>query len=446
MIQFYYIKRKNKIMNKILEYKSLYKYMFIIYYLLTKFHFFNYNFHFIDNIFIIFILTFFAGIIFIKEFYENFKVNKNVSNELILGFSFIFIYSLSTLINSNRIPLVSISYLFIFFTIFLYNSKSYYSKENTLKELKNICLIVSTMISVPVTLSIFIAIFETISGNTILNYSSFFQETRLIGVIGYYQNPNQVGITAFIGLITSLIIYAKFNKNILFIFFLISNFILVLYSDSRSVLLSLIFSIIIFIIYLLKMKIIDKKIILFIVGVSCISLLTFSVYRSTKSENRNIFMQINKLEKSINTENILNIITNQRYSLYSEAISIGSKAPIIGYGANSFVKKSIETYGKSSIASKFTSEDTHNIFVSTFFYTGIIGLLIILNLFFKITKKCYQALKISNEVYIFLIISCVLGIFIYSNLDLNVLFRTQFNAVIFWYFSGYILNYNHLDK
>lgn len=423
-------------MQTIQNYKSIYRCLFIIYFLVTKFHLFHFNLHWLDNLYVITLFTISAGILFLLEAYHKFQQKQKIATTVLLGFLFIFIYGLSTFIHLRRIPLVSMSYLFILLSMFFTN--------NALEEeLKNICCITTTMISIPTIISIIIAVIEHYSHTIFFNYSSFFQETRLIGVIGFYQNPNQVGIAAFIGVMTALIVYFKFNKHFIFIGFAVANTILLLFSDSRSVLLAFIASCILFIMYLFKKQIINRKMIMISIVATIIGLLSFSAYRSTKSENRNIALQIHNLENSINTKKILNILTNQRYDLYSEAISIGLQSPLLGHGANTFVQKSIETYGKKSIASRFTSEDPHNIFVATFFYTGLIGLIIICIIFWNIFKNCVFIIKNSCELSYFLIIACITGIFIYSNLDLNVLFRTQFNAVIFWYLSGYIIALKH---
>lgn len=432
-------------MTNILKLKQIYKYIFILYYLMTKIHLFRFNFHFLDNIYIISIFTIFAFILVFMEIIEKLKKKTNIfSKELVLGSIFILIYIISTLLNSNRIPIISSSYLFIFFSIFYSNDGSY-NLDTLMNETKNICILISTAISIPSLLSIFIALFEKYTNIIILNTTSFYHNTRLIGAINFYQNPNQVAINSFIGLICSLIVYNRFKKDKIYIIFCLTNIIYILFSDSRSALLALISLIILSVIYIFKKNHINKKLLITILTIVIGFVLSFSIYMSTTNEKRNIFRQINQIKSAYTINDLLNIVTNQRYSLYKEAISIGISSPIYGYGSNSFVKKSMEVYKDKSIAAIYTSEDTHNIFVSTFFYTGIIGLTIIIYIFVLLSKECVTLIKNTSEITSYLFVSCLVGIFIYSNLDLNVIFRTQFNAVVFWMFAGYIKTYNNLS-
>lgn len=438
--------------------KSYVKISFIIYLLAIKFHFMDFNLQIIDNVFFIGGFALLSIIFSVESFIYHYK-NKTLkfNSVLILAALFIILCLVTTYINAKKLPLMLLSYDIILFYLMMYIDTSRVSKEYIEKE-KNIILnILSYSISISLIIGLILAFLETKMNMNIFNYPSFFQETRYVGIIGFNQNPVTVASSTLVGLIASAILYAK-NKKIHYFIFTTVDFIALLLTDSRSSLLGLIgLSFIIAIYFFIKTK--NKKVVILSVIALIFLLIGFSYYNSTKSPIRSL--NVNPSESTENqsatsTEeepkiiltqeenNFLIKLSNGRYYLYREAVILGMKSPIIGNGLNTFVSNSVKEFGKGSYAVVFTNEDPHNIVLSVFYYTGIVGLIIVGLIFVEIFKNSFKLLKNMNlEDYI--MVGAIFGFLIVSFFDYNMFIRVNFYPGIYWALVGYIFAFNKFN-
>ena len=435
--------------------KSYVKISFIIYLLAIKFHFMDFNLQIIDNVFFIGGFALLSIIFSVESFIYHYK-NKTLkfNSVLILAALFIILCLVTTYINAKKLTLMLLSYDIILFYLMMYIDTSRVSKDYIEKE-KNIILnILSYSISISLIIGLIWAFLETKMNVNILNYPSFFQETRYVGIVGFNQNPVTVASSTLIGLVASIMLYTK-NKKIHYLVFIAFDFIALLLTDSRSSLLGFIgLCFIVSIYFFIKTK--NKKVVIASIFAIMFLLIGFSYYNSMQSPIRSL--EINtaeppqasnettstgepKILSAQEENNFLIKLSNGRYYLYREAIILGMKSPIIGNGLNTFVSNSVKEFGKGSYAVVFTNEDPHNIVLSVFYYTGIVGLIIVGLIFVEIFKESFKLLKNMNlEDYI--MVGLVFGFLIVSFFDYNMFIRVNFYPGIYWALVGYIFAFN----
>lgn len=407
---------------------SILRIIFIVYLLLSRINVFGYNLHGLSVTIPMSIFALFTILLYIKKYYGNYK--KLLNKYVIISFLFIVLCVLTSYINVGRIPFFNVvSNIIIFYLLFFIG-------DDDVKVESNIVFsILCHSISIVSLTTILFAFLEQI-GFSMFGLTSYYQNTRLIGLIRYYDTPNGVAIMAFIGIAISFI---KFVENkILYSIYTISGLLVVFLSDSRSTILSLI--LVVFLVFLIKLFLaksiavnsnINLKYVVIVILVMI--LLVFMLINGKRIESSFVAQDNNNLKI------ILDKLTNYRFSMYSEAFFLGCKSPIIGNGLNTFVQNSISHFGDKSYAAVFTGENPHNIFLSLFYYTGILGTTCISYLFYKIIKK--SLIRIHDNFQLFVgCFSIVVGVLFYSILDVNILFHIQVSGYIFWLVSGYIFN------
>ena len=430
--------------------KSYIKISFIIYLLIIKFHFMDFNLQVIDNVFFIGLFALLSIIFSIESMFYQLKAKifkLNIS--IVLSVLFIILGLSTTFINVRKLPLVPISYNIILFFLMMYIDSSRVDKEFIDKEMTTIFKILSFSISTTAIISLSIVFIESIFNLNLFNYSSFFQETRFVGVIGFNQNPITVASTALIGIATSSILYSRTKKQY-YIIFSIFNLIALLLTDSRGALLGLLgMTLIVSFYYFIKSK--NKKNIIISYLAIVLLLISFSYYNSTKSPIRSLqatsseaivetegFNENPNLKYAFQETSLLMKLSNGRFYIYREAFILGMKSPIIGNGFNTFVNNSKKEFGDKSYAASFTSEDPHNLVFSVFYYTGILGLIIVGLFFTEIFKNSFKLLK-KTELEDYIMVGIVFGFFVISMFDYNMFIRVNFYPGMFWTFVGYIL-------
>jgi O-antigen ligase len=136
-----------------------------------------------------------------------------------------------------------------------------------------------------------------------------------------------------------------------------------------------------------------------------------------------------------------------RKKMWLDAIEIGMSSPLLGVGLNNYINYQTSNVQKIKFYSIFSNknstiqvfDDPHNLFLSIFSQTGIIGFLIFIYIFTYFFKQDYFFLKnvlSKNRVYIKKILLLKISLIISFWLLIIYLFFHPFNTIrSFFYFS-----------
>lgn len=399
--------------------ESTLRIIFIIYLLISRISILGYHIH--DFYITVFMSIFAILTVFFYIYNRKYHLKIFFSQKEWIPFLFMMLCLLTSYLNVGRLPLFSFMSQVVIFYLLLYG-------EKTKTEVDFMSQILVNSISIVTLISLVCACFEML-GYPLVPITSFFQETRFVGVIRFYDSPNGVAITAFVGMALSLYYFHK-NK-ILYGIFALGNFISILWTGSRSSLFGLILFLLImafFIIHKYKNKI-GKKLLYGIIFV-VLTGVWFFFYDVTI--NRIAFIkEFIKVENS----SFLDHLTNYRYSLYKEAVILGMQSPLIGNGLNTFVVTSKALFKETSMAAIFTGENPHNVFLALFYYTGFIGLVLMGYVFYQIFKKNIHILKKECIFENYCLFGLLAGVFAFSMLDVNILFHVQITGYLFWFYA-----------
>ena len=301
-------------------------------------------------------------------------------------------------------------------------------------------------------ISFFIAVFGI--GLVVFRYNIIFsidgiaynygiEDGRFWGVI----NPNAAAIFCYVSIILAILLllnksqYSKLLKINIFI-----QSIYFLLQQSRGALISVILMVIIYcmFIYVGNLK---KKILLSLVfSLSIFSLATIENYGislyTSSIEMRVIDLNNNHIENSEKKENEFENRTfdtgsSGRLSIWKGAIRMGMENPIFGLGNRNITEKYENYFDDYQISNSLKGGSFHNIFITSFVSTGIIGLLSFCYFLFCIGKKFLLHIINDNNLYSRILVLPFFGILIGQLFESTILYSTNFINIFFWMLIGY---------
>ena len=414
--------------------KSIMKIIYVIYFILIKIYIFGFSLHFLDNSIVLISFALLSLLLFFYDVYKN-SISDKYKIEIFLSFAFIILAIISTYVNVNRIPLVTLSFNFVMFLLLFYNNSNT-PRDIIEKEKSLISKIVFYVISISTAISLVFALIEKIFNITLFNHTSFMFGYRFYGVIGINHNPNACSHNYFIGIFLGILLITK-NKerNIHIILLTILNTIALLLTNTRVTILAL-FALVflVFLYYIIK----TNKLKHIVTIIITLSLLLFSYFMFNYKIGVEAGDRPSIIQPNYNFENIANNITSNRYQLYKASIEMAKDSPIIGKGLNTFHENAIKKYGENSMEVYNTNEDPHCLIFSVYYYLGIVGLLIVTIYLFRIIKNVVKHLKNNVDLDNYVISGFLFGCFIISLLDYNMFIRVYFYGIIFWLYLGYL--------
>ena len=301
-------------------------------------------------------------------------------------------------------------------------------------------------------ISFFIAVFGI--GLVVFRYNIIFsidgiaynygiEDGRFWGVI----NPNAAAIFCYVSIILAILLllnksqYSKLLKINIFI-----QSIYFLLQQSRGALISVILMVIIYcmFIYVGNLK---KKILLSLVfSLSIFSLATIENYGislyTSSIEMRVIDLNNNHIENSEKKENEFENRTfdtgsSGRLSIWKGAIRMGMENPIFGLGNRNITEKYENYFDDYQISNSLKGGSFHNIFITSFVSTGIIGLLSFCYFLFCIGEKFLLHIINDNNLYSRILVLPFFGILIGQLFESTILYSTNFINIFFWMLIGY---------
>jgi len=321
---------------------------------------------------------------FITNNYHNLKVNIN-------GFG------------SNGAILWTLSFFFNYFIGFAL----FFAVFNILKNIRDVINVLVILIFSTFLTSAF-AIYQHFINPYIGNFKFWVETGRLNAT---FSDPNALGgycILIFPIFISLIIVarrwYSRLIFCILFVFFILT----VIFSGSRSALLGIILTIIIFLIMGLKrlirfIKKLPKKrkitVIITVIVIISIILIAIAGITLTKSKIKSDVLKIGLIQRSLETIKTflsyfktagpleaLKSISNYRYIYWNQAINMTKNYPLAGVGAGSYIIELPDYLW--NFEHSFTIVDyAGNYYLQVLSEFGLVGLIMTLFIFYFIIKK-----------------------------------------------------------
>lgn len=410
-----------------------------------------------DNINVLYkILTIFLICTELTSVYIN--IRKDLyDKKFILGVSLLILTNIISALINYRTNLVGnmVEVLFMFsycFIMILYNSK------NIDKIFKNISYAVQIISFISALFGIFLFLFRIVLALQIKETVYFygFYNGRLWGLV----NPNASAILGYTSVILALFLLhsgTKFKK-IIKINLAIQVFYFAL-QQSRGAILSAILMITIYFLFIKDGKIFKKILLavcvssIFISGIFGINFISTIYVNSFETNIINInSIKTDEVEKLKDPKAHIRIAENTpsgRTYIWKQAIKMGTKKPIFGYGNRNLISYFKVYFDKYVINNSLKGGGFHNIFITVFVSTGLIGLISFSGLILYMTFRFLKYLVIGRNKDNKLLITLVFGILFGQLFESQIMYSTNFINIIFWTTLGYsiylIKNEEHIE-
>jgi len=269
---------------------------------------------------------------------------------------------------------------------------------------------------------------------------------RLWGIV----NPNASAIFSYISIILAMYlihkgskysVYLKLNNVIQFVYFATMQ--------SRGALLSLLLMIGLYSFFATRGSIV-KRFLTFIVTGLLITATNIGLSYATSiyisSETATVF-DLNKgqsyaeTDSSVTKKNgelhLIETTPSGRTYIWKNAIKMGSAKPILGYGVRNVPDYYTEYFSKFEIQNSLIGGNFHNIFVTIFVSSGVLGLVSFLLVLAYVIKRFLTYLIVSKKNTDKLIMILFFGILFGQLFESQIMYSTNFINIIFWLAIGY---------
>ncbi|WP_173257987.1 LicD family protein [Streptococcus sp. 5905] len=269
---------------------------------------------------------------------------------------------------------------------------------------------------------------------------------RLWGIV----NPNASAIFSYISIILAMYLIHKGSKYSVYL--KLNNVIQLVYfatMQSRGALLSLLLMIGLYSFFATRGSIV-KRFLTFIVAGLLITATNIGLSYATSiyiaSETATVF-DLNKgqsyaeTDSSVTKKNgelhLIETTPSGRTYIWKNAIKMGSAKPIFGYGVRNVPDYYTEYFSKFEIQNSLIGGNFHNIFVTIFVSSGVLGLVSFLLILGYVIKRFLTYLIVSKKNTDKLIMILFFGIFFGQLFESQIMYSTNFINIIFWLAIGY---------
>ena len=125
---------------------------------------------------------------------------------------------------------------------------------------------------------------------------------------------------------------------------------------------------------------------------------------------------------------------------------MASKKPIFGYGVRNFPDYYSEYFSKYEIQNSLIGGNFHNIFITVFVSTGIVGLVAFMMLLGYIIQRFVRYLFISKKNSDKLVMILFFGMLLGQLFESQIMYSTNFINIMFWFVAGYGLMICNRDE
>lgn len=269
---------------------------------------------------------------------------------------------------------------------------------------------------------------------------------RLWGIV----NPNASAIFSYISIILAMYLIHKGSKYSVYL--KLNNVIQLVYfatMQSRGALLSLVLMLGFYSFFINRGKL-AKRFLIFIVSALLVSAANIGLSYVTSiyiSSGKATVLDLNKGQSYAETDSsvikktgelhLIETTPSGRTYIWKNAIKMGSEKPIFGYGVRNVPDYYTKYFSKFEIQNSLIGGNFHNIFVTIFVSSGILGLVSFLLLLGYIIKRFLTYLIVSKKNSEKLIMILFFGILFGQLFESQIMYSTNFINIIFWLIIGY---------
>ena len=269
---------------------------------------------------------------------------------------------------------------------------------------------------------------------------------RLWGIV----NPNASAIFSYISIVLAMYLIHKGNKYSVYL--KLNNVIQLVYfatMQSRGALLSLVLMIGFYSFFINRGKL-AKRFLIFIVSALLVSAANIGLSYVTSiyiSSGKATVLDLNKGQSYAETDSsvikktgelhLIETTPSGRTYIWKNAIKMGSAKPIFGYGVRNVPDYYTKYFSKFEIQNSLIGGNFHNILVTIFVSSGILGLVSFLLILGYIMKRFLTYLIVSKKNSEKLIMILFFGILFGQLFESQIMYSTNFINIIFWLIIGY---------
>ena len=269
---------------------------------------------------------------------------------------------------------------------------------------------------------------------------------RLWGIV----NPNASAIFSYISIVLAMYLIHKGNKYSVYL--KLNNVIQLVYfatMQSRGALLSLVLMIGFYSFFINRGKL-AKRFLIFIVSALLVSATNIGLSYVTSiyiSSGKATVLDLNKGQSYAETDSsvikktgelhLIETTPSGRTYIWKNAIKMGSAKPIFGYGVRNVPDYYTKYFSKFEIQNSLIGGNFHNILVTIFVSSGILGLVSFLLILGYIFKRFLTYLIVSKKNSEKLIMILFFGILFGQLFESQIMYSTNFINIIFWLIIGY---------
>ena len=269
---------------------------------------------------------------------------------------------------------------------------------------------------------------------------------RLWGIV----NPNASAIFSYISIVLAMYLIHKGSKYSVYL--KLNNVIQLVYfatMQSRGALLSLVLMIGLYSFFINRGKL-AKRFLIFIVSALLVSAANIGLSYVTSiyiSSGKATVLDLNKGQSYAETDSsvikktgelhLIETTPSGRTYIWKNAIKMGSAKPIFGYGVRNVPDYYTKYFSKFEIQNSLIGGNFHNILVTIFVSSGILGLVSFLLILGYTMKRFLTYLIVSKKNSEKLIMILFFGILFGQLFESQIMYSTNFINIIFWLIIGY---------
>ena len=270
------------------------------------------------------------------------------------------------------------------------------------------------------------------------------------GLLWGIVNPNASAIFSYISIILAMYLIHKGSKYSVYL--KLNNVIQLVYfatMQSRGALLSLVLMIGFYSFFINGGKL-AKRFLIFIISALLVSAANIGLSYVTSiyiSSGKATVLDLNKGQSYAETDSsvikktgelhLIETTPSGRTYIWKNAIKMGSEKPIFGYGVRNVPDYYTKYFSKFEIQNSLIGGNFHNILVTIFVSSGILGLVSFLLLLGYIIKRFLTYLIVSKKNSEKLIMILFFGILFGQLFESQIMYSTNFINIIFWLIIGY---------
>ena len=269
---------------------------------------------------------------------------------------------------------------------------------------------------------------------------------RLWGIV----NPNASAIFSYISIVFALYLIHKGSKYSVYL--KINNLIQLIYfatMQSRGALLSVILMLGIYCLFISRGKLLKKWLTFLVasilltgsnIGISYVTSIYISAAKATVidlNKGKSYSETDSDVAKKNGELHLIETTPSGRTYIWKNAIKMGSVKPLFGYGVRNVTDYYTEYFSKFEIQNSLIGGNFHNIFVTIFVSSGLLGLssfiLIIAYVSFRFVSYLIKSKRNSEKLVMILFFGILFG----QLFESQIMYSTNFINIIFWLVVGY---------